>query len=221
MILKLSNIHKTYGIQKVLEGLNFEVEANQSVAITGPSGTGKTTFLNLIAALDKPDSGTVTFSDKDLSAMNRMQLAEFRNRNIGFIFQMHYLLPQCTVIENVLLPTIELTSKAEKKKAEERAYYLLQRVGMEQHIQKHPAQLSGGECQRTAFVRALINQPSLILADEPTGSLDPEMASILSGLLIDLNREQHTTLIVVTHSLELAAKMDIVYQLKNHQLVKI
>jgi lipoprotein-releasing system ATP-binding protein len=217
-ILKFENISKSFGNQVILKELSVIIQKGETVAIVGPSGSGKTTFLNIAGALDVPDSGKVFFKNQDISSMNENERSEFRNKNIGFVFQQHYLLPQCTVFENVLIPTLSYTNKADKLTALKRAEYLLDKIGMLEHRHKLPGQLSGGECQRTAFVRALINQPELLLADEPTGSLDEESASKLSEKLIQLNKELNTTLIIVTHSLKLSQQMNTVLQLCNHTL---
>jgi len=217
-MLKVGNLSKSFGNQLILDNISFDIEKGSTAAIVGPSGSGKTTFLNIIGTLDQADSGKVFFNNQDISFMSEKERSLFRNKHIGFIFQMHFLLPQCTVFENVLIPTLSYTVKTEKLEAQQRAEYLLEKIGMIQHRNKLPGQLSGGECQRTAFVRALINQPELILADEPTGSLDEENAAILSEELILLNKEFHTTLIVVTHSLLLAGKMDMTWHLHNYKL---
>lgn len=214
-MLQLQSITKSYpsgaGMRTVLNGLNFEINKGETVAIVGPSGTGKTTLLNIIGTLDQADSGTVLFEKTNLNEFNKKQLSSFRNQKIGMIFQLHHLLPQCTLWENVLVPAIPLNDKSGE--TEKRAEALLKRTGIwEQRFQK-PAELSGGECQRAAVVRALINQPSLILADEPTGALDEENAEMLAKLLLELNKEQNTALIVVTHSQALASKMHTVYNL--------
>ena len=217
-ILKFENISKSFGNQLILNNLSIEIEKGDTVAIVGPSGSGKTTFLNIVGALDVADSGIVLFKNQDISSMTEKERSAFRNKNIGFVFQQHYLLPQCTVLENVLIPTLTYTNKADKSEAANRAEQLLERLGMFEHRHKLPGQLSGGECQRTAFVRALINEPELILADEPTGSLDEESAAKLSSELIQLNKELNTTLIVVTHSMKLAEQMNTVLFLKQHNL---
>lgn len=219
-ILKFENISKSFGDQLILNKLSLEIQKGETVAIVGPSGSGKTTFLNIAGALDMADSGTYLFNNKEISAMTEKERSEFRNKNIGFVFQQHYLLPQCTVLENILIPTLTYTNKADKLEAVERAEALLSKFGMLEHRNKLPGQLSGGECQRTAFARALINQPELILADEPTGSLDEESAAKLSAELIQLNKELNTTLIVVTHSMKLAQQMNTVLQLSNHSFIK-
>ncbi len=220
-MLQLQSITKSYPsgstVRTVLDGLSLDVEKGETLAIVGPSGSGKTTLLNIIGTLDKADSGTAVFEGANLMEMNSNELPGFRNRKIGMVFQLHHLLPQCTLWENVLVPAIPLKSK--NNEAEQRAEELLKRTGIwEQRFQK-PAELSGGECQRAAVVRALINRPSLILADEPTGALDHENAELLTNLLLELNKELNTALIVVTHSMELALKMGKVYKLVDGKLV--
>lgn len=220
-MLKIQNISKSYpsanGKNTILNELSLEIGKGEAVAIVGPSGTGKTTLLNILGSLDKPDEGSVIIDDIDLMKLDAKTQPTFRNKKIGMVFQLHHLLPQCTLWENVLLPTIPLKNK--DNNAERRAEDLLKRTGIwEQRMQK-PAELSGGECQRAAFVRALINEPSIVLADEPTGALDEENADKLSALLLALNKEMGTTLIVVTHSSALAAKMDKVYELHSGKLI--
>jgi lipoprotein-releasing system ATP-binding protein len=218
MLLKLENISKSYSRDRIiLDQLSLEINASERVAIVGPSGSGKTTLLNLIGTLDRPDSGKMIFDGEDLSAMNDNQLAQFRNRKIGFVFQMHHLLPQLSLWENVLLPT--LTDPAfQGKDKEDRAKRLIERVGLSGVVSQKPSELSGGECQRTAVVRALINRPALLLADEPTGALDQKSSGNLTDLLIELNKEEGVALVVVTHSMEVAKKMDRIYQLENGKL---
>ncbi len=218
MILKVNSISKQFGEQHVLKDISFQVNKGETIAVVGPSGSGKTTLLNLIGTLDKTDSGSIIFNDQDISKMTSDEQSHFRNRNIGFVFQMHYLLPQCSLFENVLIPTLSYKDKGQKDDAENRAIELIERVGLKEQMHKLPGQLSGGECQRTAFVRALINQPTLLLADEPTGSLDGETAEILTDQLLELNRESNTSLIVVTHSMQLAEKMDKLWHLRNNTL---
>jgi len=220
MLLKLENISKSYSKDRViLDRLSLEINAGERVAIVGPSGSGKTTLLNLIGTLDRPDAGKMVFDRQDLSAMNDNQLAQFRNRKIGFVFQLHHLLPQLSLMENVLLPT--LTDPAlQGKETEERAKRLIERVGLSGVVVQKPSELSGGECQRTAVVRALINRPALLLADEPTGALDQKSSGNLTDLLIELNKEEGVALVVVTHSLEVAKKMDRIYRLENGRLVE-
>lgn len=222
-MLQINNLSKSYpsasGLvdHKVLDNLSLEVSRGETIAITGPSGSGKTTLLNIIGTLDIPDSGEVIFEGTDLRNLTERTRPEFRNKKIGMIFQLHHLLPQCTLWENVLIPTIPLKSQAEG--ATKRAEKLLKRTGIwEQRFQK-PAELSGGECQRAAVVRALINQPSLILADEPTGALDQDNALNLVDLLLELNSELGTSLIMVTHATDLAKKMSKIYRLNMGRLV--
>lgn len=205
---------------EILRGVTFEVAGGESIAIVGPSGSGKSTLLNIIGTLDRPTSGQVTLEGNDLSRLTDAQLAAVRNRQIGFIFQSHYLLPQCTVMENVLVPTLADSESKLRYGAEERARKLLECVGLEKRLGHRPGQLSGGERQRAAVVRALINQPKLLLADEPTGSLDRAAAEELGELLVKLNREQTVTLIVVTHALDLAKRMARVLELRDGKLLR-
>ena len=227
MILELNHIEKTFtlptgkGEVTVLKDISLKVEAGESIAVVGPSGSGKTTLLNMIGALDTPSSGEVKVAGKNLAGLDDAELSKTRNLDIGFVFQLHHLLPQCTVLENVLIPTIPFSRGKDTGDAEDLAKRLLERVGLENHLDYFPGQLSGGELQRTAFVRALINKPKLVLADEPTGSLDRESAENLGQLLVELNKEQGTTLIVVTHSMELARLMENVYSLKNGMLEEL
>ena len=199
----------------VLNGLDLRVETGETLAIVGPSGCGKSTLLNLIGALDRPTSGDIVFRGRNLLELSDTELAEFRNRSIGFVFQLHHLLPQCSVLENVLVPT--LVNKAAEN-PRERASSLLERVGLGDRMTYRPGRLSGGERQRVAVVRALINRPRLLLADEPTGSLSREGAEDLTRLMLELNREEDMTLIVVTHSEAVAGMMDRVLELDDGRL---
>ncbi|HZL10801.1 MAG TPA: ABC transporter ATP-binding protein [Prolixibacteraceae bacterium] len=218
MLLKLEKISKSFSEDRtILDQLNLEVNAGERIAIVGPSGSGKTTLLNLIGTLDRPDSGKMVFENQDLSGYNDQQLAQFRNEKIGFVFQMHHLLPQLTLLENILLPTLT-DKKLQGKDTLERAQKLIARMGLSKVAHQKPSELSGGECQRTAVARALINRPGLILADEPTGALDQKSSGIMADLLVELNKEEGVTLIVVTHSMNLAQKMDRIYQLENGKL---
>jgi lipoprotein-releasing system ATP-binding protein len=230
-LLKLVEVSRRYdspdraGSLAVLDSVSLEVARGESVAIVGPSGSGKSTLLHIIGTLDRPTSGQVTLTGQDLSELDEIRLAVVRNRQIGFVFQAHFLLPQCTVIENVLVPTLATgktkpaTPSANAEPAAARAQRLLNRVGLGERLAHRPGQLSGGERQRVAVVRALINQPQLLLTDEPTGALDHASAQQLGELLVELNREEGETLIVVTHSMELAAKMGRVLELKDGRLV--
>jgi lipoprotein-releasing system ATP-binding protein len=219
-LLQLTNVTKTYpSIEgpplSILSGINLALAAGESIAIVGPSGSGKSTLLNIIGTLDRPSSGQVLLSGRDLTTLSEIEVADVRNREIGFIFQGHHLLPQCTVLENVLIPTLASKDAALRKSALERGKQLLQRVGLGARTSHRPGQLSGGERQRVAVVRALINQPKLLLADEPTGALDRASAQNLAQLLTELNQEQNVTLIVVTHALDLAERMQKVFEIKN------
>ena len=221
MLLELKNISKKYEIPSgeghttVLRDVSLQITQGESVAVVGPSGSGKSTLLNIIGALDKPTSGVVTFAGKNLADLDDAELSQIRNQEIGFVFQLHHLLPQCTVFENVLIPTIPPGLEKEDEDVQERARDLLGRVGLEKHKDYFPAQLSGGEMQRVAVIRALINRPKLVLADEPTGSLDRESSENLGQLLVKVNKEEGTTLITVTHSIEIARLMDKVYRLQD------
>jgi ABC-type lipoprotein export system ATPase subunit len=212
--LRLEDITKEYPDpgggppKRVLDGIDLVVEAAETVAVVGPSGTGKSSLLNIIGGLDRPTSGRVHLSGRNLAELSDSDLAMVRNRDIGFVFQLHHLLPQCTVLENTLLPTVPMADREQRAVLRQRAIQLLERVGLGQHMDHRPGQLSGGECQRAAVVRALINKPGLVLADEPTGSLDGGTAQGLGELLLAVNHEQGAALIVVTHSHELARQME-------------
>ena len=201
----------------VLDDLNLTVNEGETLAVVGPSGSGKSTLLNIIGALDRPTSGNILIEGTNISTHDDKALSQIRNRKIGFIFQFHHLLPQCSVLENILIPTL-VNEESLQEKAEAKALQLLQRVGLADRIHHRPGQLSGGECQRVAVVRALINEPILLLADEPTGSLDQHSSESLANLLIDLNREEGTTLVVVTHSADLASRMDRKFLLEGGKL---
>lgn len=226
MHLKLDQLIKSYhsgntsSPRVILDQLDLEVNTGDSIAIVGPSGSGKTTLLNMIGTLDRPDSGKIYFDNEDLSLLSDQELARFRNEKIGFVFQMHHLLPQLTLLENVLLPTLT-QKKLQGKETFERAQHLISRMGLGGVSHQNPTQLSGGECQRTAVARALINRPGFILADEPTGALDHQSAYNLTDLLVELNKEEGVTLIVVTHSMEVAHKMNRIYSLADGKLIPV
>jgi len=219
MLLQLDQISKSYSAPaggnklEVLINIKLNIRQQERIAVVGPSGSGKSTLLNISGTLDRPDSGSLAFNGRDLLQLKETELASFRNNDIGFVFQLHYLLPQCTVLENVLIPTLP-----QKKNSERRALTLLEQVGLKKHIHHRPGELSGGERQRVALVRALINKPQLLLADEPTGSLDADSSQELARLLITLNAEEKMALLIVTHSLELARLMDRILLLKNGRL---
>ena len=223
-LLKLTDVSKRYesptGVETVpvLCDITLEVGPGESVAIVGPSGSGKSTLLNIIGTLDRPSSGQVLLDSEDLSRFDDVQLAAVRNRQIGFIFQAHHLLPQCTVLENVLVPTLANKDRALRDGAADRAKRWLEKVGLEARVTHQPGQLSGGERQRVAVVRALINQPKLLLADEPTGALDRASARNLADLLVGLNQQEGVTLMVVTHAIDLAKRMGRVLELRDGRL---
>ena len=225
-LLKLEHVGKSYRAAEgrapvpVLRDVSLEIAAGESLALIGPSGCGKSTLLNIIGTLDHADSGRVWLGDQDLSTLDEHALAALRNREIGFIFQSHHLLPHCTVWENVLVPTLAEKHSPTANGAEQRAERLLKRVGLSDRVQHRPGQLSGGERQRVAVVRALINRPKLLLADEPTGALDRASADELAKLLTELNREENVTLIVVTHAPELARQMGRVLEFRDGVLVE-
>ena len=221
-ILELVSVSKRYdapaGPQpEVLTDVSLRVDAGRSVAIVGPSGSGKSTLLNIAGSLDKPTTGQVLFDGEDLAGLGEPALAEIRNRKVGFVFQLHHLLPQCTVLENVLIPAVAAEGKTGPETGQ-RAEELLKRVGLADRMHYHPGRISGGERQRAAVVRALINRPKLLLADEPTGSLDRGSAEGLAELLVELNRDDGVTLIVVTHSEGLARRMQSAYALRQGKL---
>jgi len=219
-LLELRGVTKEYDgalmAAPVLKGVDLRVDAGESLAIVGPSGCGKSTLLNLIGALDRPTSGDIVFEGQDLLLRSDVELARFRNQSIGFVFQSHHLLPQCSALENVLVPTL-VSKQAEG--ARERAVHLLERVGLADRLTYKPGLLSGGERQRVAVVRALINRPSLLLADEPPGSLSREGAEDLAHLMLELNREEGMALIVVTHSTAVAQTMGRVLELRDGLLI--
>jgi lipoprotein-releasing system ATP-binding protein len=220
-MLALNNISKSFhqrGI--VLDNLSLLVNEGDSLAITGPSGSGKTTLMNIIGLLDRPDSGDILFNGNSILSFTQDESAYYRNRNIGFVFQDHLLLPHLTVRENILLPVFaSRIRQIEFLEKEERAFSLMKSIGIQDLAKKYPFQISGGEAQRVTLVRALINQPSMLLADEPTGSLDSGNAEILGNLLLDANSEFGVSLILATHSEGLATKMKRRYKLDNGKLI--
>ena len=194
-------------VQEVLRGVDLRIAPGESIAITGPSGCGKSTLLHILGTLDRPDAGTVTLFNEDALALDEAGLSRLRANRIGFIFQLHHLLPHLSALENVLVPTLAGSDRPDRNAALDRARKLLDRVGLGEHLNKKPSQLSGGEQQRVAVVRALIRQPGLLLADEPTGALDATNGKALMDLLLELNAEHQTALVVVTHDPNLAALM--------------
>jgi len=210
MLAELHNVTKSYhsdaGAVPVLNGISLTIAEGETVAITGPSGCGKSTLLNLLGALDQADSGEIRVAGRDLTKLGAQQLAEFRNTTVGFVFQLHHLLPQCTVLENVLVPSI-VRKDADRAELRARAAQLLEAVGLSHRLDHRPGQLSGGERQRAAVARALINSPKLLLADEPTGALDRASAERLADLLAEVHQREKITIVMVTHAPELARRM--------------
>ena len=213
-LLHLDNVSKHYGKLngdppgvEILKGVSLAVAGDESVAIVGPSGSGKSTLLNLIGMLDRPSSGRILLDGDDLGGLDDKQLAQRRNQFVGFVFQSHHLLPQCIALENVLIPTLAGNPVDTPDQSAQRARRLLEQVGLSDRSTHRPGQLSGGECQRVALVRALINRPRLVLADEPTGSLDEAASGQIAALLVQLNQSENVALIVVTHAQRLAERM--------------
>jgi len=226
MLIELEHITRFYQPagpetrRTVLDDISLSVNTGDSIAITGPSGSGKSTLLNIMGTLDQPDSGSVKFMGEEINSLKESALASIRNNKIGFVFQLHYLLPQLTLIENVLLPVVAQNDKAVMQAAETRGRELLESVGLADKRNRYPGQLSVGECQRAAVIRALINKPLLLLADEPTGSLDHKSAQTLSELLCEINIKFSIALIMVTHSEEISKLMKLQYQIDNGKLIK-
>ncbi|MDX9726036.1 MAG: ABC transporter ATP-binding protein [Bacteroidales bacterium] len=220
-MLTLKNISKSF-LQRgiVLKNLDLTVREGDSVSIMGPSGSGKTTLLNIIGLLDRPDSGEVTFKGEPVLKYNQDESALYRNRNIGFVFQDHLLLPYLTVMENILLPLLASGAAEEDHRIkEDDAKKMMERTGITDIAGKYPYQISGGEAQRATLVRALVNKPSILLADEPTGSLDRKNSENLGDLLTGMNKDYGITLILATHSQDLAGRMKIRYNLSEGKLV--
>jgi len=221
-MISVQNLCKSYPTPgetiRVLEGLDFALATGETAAIVGPSGCGKSTLLNLLGALDRPSSGSIAIAGQDISTFSEDQAAAFRNHSLGFVFQQQHLLPQLSVLENVLVPRLAGDWQEPAADTHARALQLLESVGLSARLQHLPWQLSGGEKLRTALARALINQPKLILADEPTGSLDPASTDTVADLLLALNRDHAVTLLVVTHNVGLAQRMGKRFQLHNGKL---
>jgi len=218
-LLEVSHLSKEYqtpqGPLPILSDVSLRLRRGDAVSIMGPSGSGKSTLLYVVGALEPPTSGTVTLDGQDPFALGERELAGFRNKEVGFVFQDHCLLPQCSVIENVLAPTLVARGDGD---AAERARALLEQVGLGARTHHRPAELSGGEKQRAALARALVMRPTLLLCDEPTGNLDQKSADVVASLLLELHRRQETILVVVTHSAELAARFPLRYRLTEQQL---
>lgn len=224
MKIQLNEISKSYRnspqspVRQVLHNLDLQINQGDMIALMGPSGSGKTTLLNIIGTLDSQDAGELMLGDKKLNNLSQEEILQLRNRHIGFVFQFHFLLPQCTLLENVLLPT--LASDEDKPTVRQRAEDLLRMMGVWEYRHQKPDALSGGECQRAAVARALINQPEILLADEPTGSLDQENADKLMQLLLEINKKLNVTLVIATHAPEVAKQMHKIYLLREMKLTE-
>ena len=220
-MLEVKRVSKDYeaplGPIRVLAEVDFAAAAGESLSIVGPSGSGKSTLLHILGTLEPPTSGRVLLDGESPFDLDDRRLAAFRNRHVGFLFQDHHLLPQCSVLENVLVPT--LVAATQDEDVERRALSLIDEVGLSARLHHRPHELSGGEKQRVALARALVQQPTLVLCDEPTGNLDPASAEIVAKLLLDLHRRQRTILIVVTHNLDLAERMGTRYRLNEARLL--
>ena len=225
-MIEISNLSKSFpspgGEEKVnvFSGVNFVLEQGESVAILGPSGSGKSTLLNVIGLLDKPTSGKILVGEKDLSSLSEREVAEYRNQKVGFVFQSHHLLPSCTVLENVMIPALAGFGKLTKDTLRNRAATLLEEGGLGHRMSHLPSQISGGERQRVAVARALINEPSVLLADEPTGALDKKNSDKLMNLLKQMNEGKGVTLLMVTHSTEGANLMKQAYHFHEGSLLQ-
>ena len=220
-MLEVINLSKEYptprGSLAILSEVSLKLSRGEAAAIMGPSGSGKSTLLHILGALDTPSSGSVTLDGANPFQFDEKGLAAFRNEKVGFVFQDHCLLPQCSVLENVLTPTLVSRTNTDRT---ERAHNLLDQVGLSERLDHRPAELSGGEKQRVALARALINEPLLLLCDEPTGNLDRKASEVVAALLLELHSRQNTILVVVTHSVELAGKLPVSFELIEQHLVR-
>lgn len=212
-MIKATEIVKSFGDLKVLKGINLDIKKSEIVAIVGPSGAGKTTLLQILGTLDKADSGTIHYNNTLLNKLNEKQLSKFRNEQIGFVFQFHQLLPEFTALENVCIPAY-IAGKS-KQESEKRAKQILEFLGLKERLEHKPSELSGGEQQRVAVARALINDPGLILADEPSGNLDTENKQELHRLFFDLRDKFGQTIVIVTHDRELSGMSDRKIEIKD------
>ena len=218
-MIEIRNITKSYDSLQVLKGINLDIVPGEIVSIVGPSGAGKTTLLQIIGSLDRPNSGTVKYDNTDIISLKDAQLARFRNQNIGFVFQFHQLLPEFTLLENVAMPA--LIGGVKRSDAYDRARELINYLGLKDRENHRPAELSGGERQRAAVARALINKPQVVLADEPSGSLDSKNRQELHKLFFDLRRDMGQTFVIVTHDESLATDCDRIIKMRDGQIVDI
>lgn len=216
-MIKIRNINKSYGALQVLDNVNVDINRGEVVTIVGPSGAGKTTLLQIMGTLDSPDSGSVLYDGQDVLSMKDSSLARFRNQNIGFVFQFHQLLPEFTALENVMMPA--LIGGMKQKEASARAKELLEYMGLGERLDHKPAELSGGERQRAAVARALVNRPAVVLADEPSGSLDTKNKQELHNLFFRLRDEMQQTFVIVTHDETLAGDADRVLYMRDGRIV--
>ena len=218
-MIEIQHINKSYGSLQVLRDINAKIDRSEIVGIVGPSGAGKSTLLQIAGTLDRPDSGTITYDGVDVSTLSERRLAAFRNKNIGFVFQFHQLLPEFTALENVAIPA--LIKGDNRKDAFARARQLIDFLGLGERTDHKPAELSGGEKQRISVARALMNQPDVIFADEPSGSLDSKNKQDLHQLFFDLREELHQTFVIVTHDETLAANCDRILHLRDGVIVEL